>query len=330
MNFPTVPTVPQALMERASHPAYGYFETTDAYYDAIIQWQVQRNGCDPALLTRDCIGYENGVLGGGRLGPDQPGRPRRPGAGPQPHLHRLYQVPAGQRLPDRPLAPGPGRAGRVADGLRRHGPQTEAVPHPCGHPVQPPQPLRPRLDPGGAGTGMAVYQANRCVVISDEIWSDILLNGHKHTPTQSVSPDARSRTIALYAPSKTFNLAGLVGSYHIHLRRLPAGLVPRPGVQMPLQQHERPVHARPDRRLPGPKGRSGWTSCARCSRATSTMPAITSGSTLEGVEAPGPKAPICCLWTAPSGARPTARPSTTWKRPPGRWASPSRTAGCSK
>ena len=64
MNFPTVPTVPQALMERASHPAYGYFETTDAYYDAIIQWQVQRNGCDPALLTRDCIGYENGVLGG--------------------------------------------------------------------------------------------------------------------------------------------------------------------------------------------------------------------------------------------------------------------------
>ena len=53
------------------------------------------------------------------------------------------------------------------------------------------------------------------MVISDEIWSDILLNGHKHIPTQSVSDDARSRTIALYAPSKTFNLAGLVGSYHI-------------------------------------------------------------------------------------------------------------------
>ena len=64
MNFPTVPTVPAALIERASHPAYGYFETSEAYYDAIIGWQVQRNGCDPALLTRDCIGYENGVLGG--------------------------------------------------------------------------------------------------------------------------------------------------------------------------------------------------------------------------------------------------------------------------
>lgn len=34
-------------------------------------------------------------------------------------------------------------------------------------------------------------------------------------PTQSVGEDAKRRTIALYAPSKTFNLAGLVGSYHI-------------------------------------------------------------------------------------------------------------------
>ena len=52
-------------------------------------------------------------------------------------------------------------------------------------------------------------------IISDEIWSDMTLFGNKHIPTQSVSEDARQRTIALYAPSKTFNLAGLVGSYHI-------------------------------------------------------------------------------------------------------------------
>lgn len=53
------------------------------------------------------------------------------------------------------------------------------------------------------------------MVISDEIWSDIIITGHKHVPTQSVSEDAKQRTVALYAPSKTFNLAGLVGSYHI-------------------------------------------------------------------------------------------------------------------
>ena len=62
---------------------------------------------------------------------------------------------------------------------------------------------------------MDIYRQHDCVVVSDEIWSDIILPGHKHIPTQSVSEDARMRTVALYAPSKTFNLAGLVGSYHI-------------------------------------------------------------------------------------------------------------------
>ena len=54
---------------------------------------------------------------------------------------------------------------------------------------------------------MEIYKDNQCIVVSDEIWSDIILDGHKHIPTQSVSEDAKNRTIAVYAPSKTFNLA---------------------------------------------------------------------------------------------------------------------------
>ena len=62
---------------------------------------------------------------------------------------------------------------------------------------------------------MEIFRDNDCIVVSDEIWSDIILDGHRHIPLQSVSEDARNRTAAFYAPSKTFNLAGLVGSYHI-------------------------------------------------------------------------------------------------------------------
>lgn len=62
---------------------------------------------------------------------------------------------------------------------------------------------------------MELYRKHDVYVVSDEIWSDLILEGHKHIPTQSVSEDARNRTVAMYAPSKTFNLAGLVGSYHI-------------------------------------------------------------------------------------------------------------------
>jgi cystathionine beta-lyase len=43
----------------------------------------------------------------------------------------------------------------------------------------------------------------------------LILDGYQHIPLQSISEDAKMRTIAEYAPSKTFNLAGLVGSYHI-------------------------------------------------------------------------------------------------------------------
>ena len=62
MNFPTVPTVQEALIQRVGHPAFGYFSPSQEYYDAIIRWQQTRNGV--TNLTEECIGYENGVLGG--------------------------------------------------------------------------------------------------------------------------------------------------------------------------------------------------------------------------------------------------------------------------
>ena len=61
MNFPTVPTIPEAIIERAKHPAYGYFSPREEYFQSIIDWQTKRNGVTG--LEKDHIGYENGVLG---------------------------------------------------------------------------------------------------------------------------------------------------------------------------------------------------------------------------------------------------------------------------
>ena len=44
MNFPAVPTIPEAIMARTSHTTYGYFLPRQAYYDAIIRWQLEQNG----------------------------------------------------------------------------------------------------------------------------------------------------------------------------------------------------------------------------------------------------------------------------------------------
>ena len=41
MNFPVVPTIQQEVIARVQHPAFGYFDPSDEYYNAIIQWQAR-------------------------------------------------------------------------------------------------------------------------------------------------------------------------------------------------------------------------------------------------------------------------------------------------
>ena len=213
MNFPTVPTIQQAILERVQHPAFGYFQPTPAYYDAICRWQQVRNGVS-GLSAAD-IGYENGVLGGVISALTAFAAP-----GDGVLLHSPTYIGFtncvtnnGYRIVHSPLVRDEAGVWRMdyedMDAKLKANKIHVAIfcsPHnPCGRVWE-----RWEID-----KAMEVYRANDCLVISDEIWSDILLNGHRHIPTQSVSEDARNRTVALYAPSKTFNLAGLVGSYHI-------------------------------------------------------------------------------------------------------------------
>ena len=63
---------------------------------------------------------------------------------------------------------------------------------------------------------LAAFCASRnIIVVSDEIHCDMALFGHKHTPFASVSDDAARCSITFGAPSKTFNIAGIVSSYAI-------------------------------------------------------------------------------------------------------------------
>ena len=213
MNFPTVPTIQEAIIKRATHPAFGYFAPTEEYYQCIIHWQKSRNGVMD--LSEEHIGYENGVLGGvvsaltayAALGdavlvhsPTYIG-----------FTHCLNNN--GFRIVHSPLV-------KDEDGIWRMDftDMEEKIkqnhihvaifcsPHnPCGRVWQ--------LDE--IQKAMEIYERNDVIVISDEIWSDIILEGHKHIPTQSVNAWAHEHVVALYAPSKTFNLAGLIGAYHI-------------------------------------------------------------------------------------------------------------------
>lgn len=212
MNFPCVPSVQRALVARAQHPVFGYFEPREEYFQKIIEWQHRRNGVE-GLEPRH-IGYENGVLGGlvstlqSFCNPGDKVLVHSP-----TYIGFTHSIEnAGFRIVNSPLV--------IRDGVWRMDfddmeqklaeQRIHAVvfcsPHnPCGRVWE-----REEIE-----QAMELFRRYDCTVVSDEIWSDIILPGHKHIPTQSVSEDARNRTVAVYAPSKTFNLAGLVGSYHI-------------------------------------------------------------------------------------------------------------------
>lgn len=53
---------------------------------------------------------------------------------------------------------------------------------------------------------------NNILIIADEIHSDIIYKGYKHTPIASLSEEIKNITIACYSASKTFSLAGLATS----------------------------------------------------------------------------------------------------------------------
>lgn len=213
MNFQTAPSIPEAMIERTKHTAYGYFTPRKEYCDAIIDWQETRNNVSG--LTEECIGYENGVLGGVISALNV-----FCSRGDKVLLHAPTYIGFshslennGYKIVHSPLKQDEKGIWRIDFADMEQKLKDEKIhaaifcsPHnPCGR----------VWEQWEIEQVMELYRKYNVMVVSDEIWSDIVMPGYKHIPTQSISEDAKMRTVALYAPSKTFNLAGLVGSYHI-------------------------------------------------------------------------------------------------------------------
>ncbi len=212
MNFATVPTVTEAIVERAKHTTYGYFNTREEYYDSIIRWHNVRNGTSP---QKEDIAYQNGVLGG-LLSAVRV----LCSAGEKILVHSPTYIGFTNSLGDNGYRLVHSELVKDENGIYRMNiddMEQKIVENNIHTAIfcSPHNPTGRVWEKGEIAAAMALFKKHNVYVISDEIWSDILLNGHRHTPTQSVSEDAKMRTVALYAPSKTFNLAGLIGAYQI-------------------------------------------------------------------------------------------------------------------
>lgn len=212
MNFATVPTVTEAIIERAKHPTYGYFSPRDEYYDSIISWHRDVKGDDS--LTRESIGYENGVLGGVATALHV-----LCSQGDNVLVHSPTYVGFtgvlknnGYHIVHSPLVRDENGVWRMDfDDMEKKIEENHIHAAIFCSPHNPTGRVWERWEIEKA---MEIYRKHDVYVISDEIWSDLITKG-RHIPTQTVSSDAQQRTVAMYAPSKTFNLAGLVGSYHV-------------------------------------------------------------------------------------------------------------------
>lgn len=214
MNFPTVPTITEAIIERAKHPAFGYFRPTKEYYQSIINWHKNRNGVTD--LKAEYIGYENGVLGGVVSAANilcSKGDNILVNAPTYIGFTNALAKKNGYNLVASKLIKDENNIWRMDyEDMERKIVENNIHTAIICSPYNPAGRVWEREE---LEKIIAIYEKHNVYIISDEIWSDLILEGHKHIPTQQVNDYAKYHTIAFYAPSKTFNLAGLVGSYRI-------------------------------------------------------------------------------------------------------------------
>ena len=213
MNFATAPTITEKIISRASHPLFGYFQLTDEYFDSIIDWQKKRN--DVSNLQAENIGYENGVLGGVLSALNV-----LCSRGDNVLVHSPTYVGFemalgnnGYKIIHSELVRDEKNIWRMnfedmEEKIIENKIHTAIIcsPHnPCGRVWE-----RWELE-----KAFEIFERHNVFVISDEIWSDLIFSGHKHIPTSQINSYAREHTASFYSPSKTFNLAGIVGAYHV-------------------------------------------------------------------------------------------------------------------
>ena len=211
MDFATPPFIIDALNERMKHPVFGYTAVPDDYVPCIADWLESHHGWK---VNHEWIQYIPGIVKGIGMVLNvftQPGD----GIIIQPPVYHPFRiVPEGnhRRIVYNPLIENPdGSYSMDFDNLAKVADDTCKVlilsnPHNPAGIVWDADTLR-RLAHFCSQHGI--------LVISDEIHCDMALFGHRHTPFATVSPEAEQCSITFGAPSKTFNIAGIVSSYSI-------------------------------------------------------------------------------------------------------------------
>ena len=211
MDFATPPFIVDALRKRLEHPIFGYTATPDELWQSIIDWQQRQHQW---TVQRQWLSYIPGIVKGIGFVINVFTRPGEKVIIQPPVYHpfRLTPLANGREVVFNPLK-------RNAEGYYEMDfDNLEAI---CDEQCKVFVLCNPH-NPAGQTWAKETLQrlADFCyerniLVISDEIHADMALFGNRHTPFATVSQRAADISITFGAPSKTFNIAGIVSSFAI-------------------------------------------------------------------------------------------------------------------
>ena len=211
MDFATPPFIVDALRKRLEHPIFGYTTTPNELWQSIIDWQQRQHQW---TVQRQWLSYIPGIVKGIGFVINVFTRPGEKVIIQPPVYHpfRLTPLANGREVVFNPLK-------RNAEGYYEMDfDNLEAV---CDEQCKVFVLCNPH-NPAGQTWAKETLQrlADFCyerniLVISDEIHADMALFGNRHTPFATVSQRAADISITFGAPSKTFNIAGIVSSFAI-------------------------------------------------------------------------------------------------------------------
>ncbi len=206
MDFKTAQPIIDAVKAKAEEGIWGYTSRPDSYFEAICNWQERRNGWK---IDRSLVSWALGVV---------PAMAAILQVFTDPGDKVLIQTPVysefyditealGREVVENQLAEKDGAWSIDWEDFEEKVKEVKIFllcsPHnPLGI-VWTPEQLKRMAE---------ICMANHVLLVSDEIHSDLIFHGKKHTPTAVVSDEIGKYVISCISGTKTFNLAGLQAS----------------------------------------------------------------------------------------------------------------------
>lgn len=208
MDFKTPDFIVEAIRKRAEHEVFGYTFRPESYTQSIVNWLKRRHNWE---IKPEWITFSPGVVAGLTLAIESLSKPGDGVIVQPPVYFPFFDSVKGtnRQMIENPLKLVNGRYYFDFDDLKQKiTPNTKLLllsnPHNPGGMAWNEQELAELAN---------ICLENKIIIISDEIHSDLIFDGYKHTPLASLSDAIAQNCVICMAPSKTFNTAGLTTSF---------------------------------------------------------------------------------------------------------------------